>query len=142
MDKASTLVSGVMAPVRRRRWLKDEKRRVVEEALAPGASIARVARNHDVNANQLHTWRRLYERGLLQADGEVATLLPVRVVRGAPALPVVRLASDSSVSRQSQPSRRMRPAGVIQIETERGRIRIEGAADPAVLRVALECLIG
>jgi len=36
----------------------------------------------------------------------------------------------------------MRPAGVIQIETERGRIRIEGAADPEVLRVALECLIG
>jgi transposase-like protein len=30
-----------------------EKRRIVEETLAPGASVARVARAHGINANQV-----------------------------------------------------------------------------------------
>jgi Transposase len=33
---------------------------MVEEALQPGVSVARVARAHGVNANQLFGWRRLY----------------------------------------------------------------------------------
>ena len=43
---------------RRRSWTGDEKRRIVEERLAAGASIAEVARRHDLNANQLFAWRR------------------------------------------------------------------------------------
>ena len=42
-----------------------EKRRIVEETLAPGASVARVARAHGVNANQVFGWRRLYLAGRL-----------------------------------------------------------------------------
>jgi len=51
---------GDLAPgVRRRRsWTRDEKRRIVEESLEDGASIAEVARRHDLNANLLFTWRR------------------------------------------------------------------------------------
>jgi transposase-like protein len=37
-----------------------EKRRIVEETLMAGASVARVARRHGVNANQVFGWRRLY----------------------------------------------------------------------------------
>ena len=44
----------------------EEKRRIVEEAIQPGASVARVARAHGVNANQLFTWRRLYQQGQLE----------------------------------------------------------------------------
>ena len=43
---------------RRRSWTRDEKRRIVEESLEEGASIAEVARRHDLNANLLFTWRR------------------------------------------------------------------------------------
>jgi transposase len=43
---------------RRRSWTGDEKRRIVGESLAAGASIAEVARRHDLNANQLVAWRR------------------------------------------------------------------------------------
>jgi len=48
------------APVgrKRRSWTRDEKRRIVEESLQEGASIAEVARRHEVNANLLFTWRR------------------------------------------------------------------------------------
>jgi len=51
---------GDLAPgVRRRRsWTRDEKRRIVEESLEDGASIAEVARRHELNANLLFTWRR------------------------------------------------------------------------------------
>src|SRR5438094_8551839 len=43
----------------------EEKRRIVEATLAEGASVARVARAHGVNANQVFGWRRLYLAGRL-----------------------------------------------------------------------------
>ena len=43
---------------RRRAWSAEEKRRIVAESFAPGASVSVVARRHDVNANLLFTWRR------------------------------------------------------------------------------------
>jgi transposase len=43
---------------RRRSWTRDEKRRIVDESLEDGASIAEVARRHELNANLLFTWRR------------------------------------------------------------------------------------
>ena len=51
---------GDFAPVgrKRRSWTRDEKRRIVEESLLEGASIAEVARRYELNANLLFTWRR------------------------------------------------------------------------------------
>lgn len=43
---------------RRRAWSAEEKRRIVAESFAPGASVSVVARRYDVNANLLFTWRR------------------------------------------------------------------------------------
>ena len=61
----------------RRRTIK-ERRDIVEETLVPGASVARVARRHDVNANQVFYWRKLYREERLGIS--IATpLLPVRV---------------------------------------------------------------
>ena len=61
---------------KRRSWTGDEKRRIVEESLEPGVSIAKVARRYNLNANQLCTWRR--EQGVstttLQNSGSI---LPV-----------------------------------------------------------------
>ena len=45
---------------RRRSWTLEEKRRIVEESLEDGSSIAEVARRHDLNANQLFSWRRQF----------------------------------------------------------------------------------
>lgn len=44
--------------LKRRSWTGDEKRRIVEESLEPGGSIAKVARRYNLNANQLCAWRR------------------------------------------------------------------------------------
>jgi transposase len=64
---------------RRRFWSTDEKQKIVSEAIAPGASMAEVARRHDVNPNLLFTWRRK-ARGKQAAEGSGAVkLVPVVV---------------------------------------------------------------
>ncbi|TSD81190.1 transposase, partial [Mycobacterium sp. KBS0706] len=46
----------------RRRWSRDEKRLILEEARAAGASVSEVARRHGVNANLLFKWLRMAAR--------------------------------------------------------------------------------
>lgn len=68
------------APVRRKRrsWTRDEKRRIVEESLQEGASIAEVARRHEVNANLLFTWRR--KMGVESSEqNDPMAILPVTI---------------------------------------------------------------
>jgi transposase len=140
MNKADAVVVGVGRALKRRQWTRQDKRRIVEETLVPGASVALVARANEVNANQVHSWRRLHERGLLEADGVTPTLLPVRVVSDESIAPAASVGTPDVRGHVHQ-QRRSRSVGVIQIETERGRLRIEGPADPKALRVALECLL-
>jgi transposase len=74
---------------RRRFWLSDEKRRMVAESFAPGASVSEVAQRYGVNANLLFTWRRQNARSAARVGAEPFELLPVRVSdERAPAAPV------------------------------------------------------
>src|SRR6516164_1828114 len=63
----------------RRRTIK-ERRDIVEETLVPGASVARVARRHEVNANQVFYWRKLYREGRLGTTIETTDLPVIRLV--------------------------------------------------------------
>ena len=66
---------------RRRSWTRDDKRLIVEESLRDGASIAEVARRHDLNANLLFTWRR--KMGVEPAvRNEQMPILPVTITSG------------------------------------------------------------
>jgi transposase len=113
---------------------KQERRQIVEETLKPGASVSRVARAHDVNANQVFKWRRQYRAGRLEIAPSPTThrtLLPVKI---SDALPTVRPAVE--------PRRvKSRRAGIIDIDLGHARVRIEGAADPDCVRAALEGLV-
>jgi transposase len=60
-----TTVTVLSGPERRRRWSSAEKLRIVEESLAGEASVAEVARRHDVHPNLLHLWRRHARTGVL-----------------------------------------------------------------------------
>src|SRR6202166_2767049 len=70
-----TTLETIKLTKRRRRSL-EEKRRIVEETLESGASVARVARRHAVNANQVFYWRKKYREGRL-GQGPSSKLLPV-----------------------------------------------------------------
>src|SRR6201998_3250093 len=118
------------APERQRRSIV-EKRRIVEETLVEGASVARVARAHGINANQVFGWRRLYLAGRLGEPKPGIKLLPVRVSESK-SVPVV---VEHRVTDISQPQ-----PGTIHIELQQAQVRIEGNADPALVRVLLECL--
>ena len=108
----------------------EEKRRIVEETMAEGASVARVARAHGVNANQVFGWRRLYNAGRLGGSGAVK-LLPVNVSESSPP-PMPSPSSERSAS--------MPLPGTIHIKLGHAQVRIEGDADPALVRVLMECL--
>jgi transposase len=64
---------------RRRVWAADEKRRMIEESCAAGASVAEVALRHGVNANLLFTWRRQATRDISGKGAAPVELVPVRV---------------------------------------------------------------
>jgi transposase len=44
----------------RKRWPEALKREIVAATMRPGASVSVVARQYDVNANQVFSWRRRY----------------------------------------------------------------------------------
>ena len=108
----------------------EEKLRIVQEALGAGASVARVARAHGINANLVFNWCRLYRAGRL--GGGKTKLLPVRVAAESSAELAAALHEPLSLPTCS--------SGTIHIQLEHAQVRVEGGADPVVLRVLLECL--
>jgi transposase len=57
-------VEVLTGPVRRRRWSAEEKARIVEETLAPGARVSEVARRWQVCSQQVFGWRRAAYRAV------------------------------------------------------------------------------
>jgi transposase len=141
-DQASVGVNDSDVPPRRMRT-NEEKRRIVEEALVPGASVAAVARRHGVNANLLFGWRRLHKQGLLERSREPAVpLLPVQVTTPT----VVTERRSGGVTRSSSRPRRRpltapRASGHIEIELPSGaRVRVHGRVEPRALAEVLTAL--
>ena len=129
-------VANVEGLKRQRRSIA-EKRRIVEQAMQPGASIARVAREHGVNANMVHYWRNLYRQGRLgEKPIDSIRLLPVSV-KESPATAVVESMAKLSSRPELSPAV---AAGNIYIEFPKIHLRIESGADAALLRVVLETL--
>jgi transposase len=62
-----------------RRRTTEEKRRIVEETLSSGRSVAEIAQAHEVNANQVSDWRQQYQEGHLRSTKQGDTFLPVIV---------------------------------------------------------------
>lgn len=107
-----------------RKRSKEEKRRIVEESLAPGRTVAGVARAHGVRPGQIFEWRRAYKEGRLTDAPVAPALLPVRLC---------------DVSRDARPAAAA-TVGAIYIELPNARVEIHGAADPVSLGIVLECL--
>ena len=93
-------------PVARRRRSVEEKRRIVEETLEARASVARVARQHVVNANQVFYWRKKYREGRL-GKSQSSKLLPVTLseISGSRSGRVGCASSTSAVGSKPQRSR-------------------------------------
>jgi transposase len=113
---------------KRQRRSVEEKRRIVEETFEAGASVARVARRHAVNANQIFSWRKKYREGQL---GKASKLLPVTV-------------SDIPCNKSGLVGSGSPPAAVgsMEIKLPKGQLRVTGRVEVEALRTVLECLLG
>ena len=130
MDTSERTTDETPKQITRRRRSVEEKRRIVEETLEAGASVARVARRHAVNANQVFYWRKKYHEGRL-GKNQSSKLLPVTL-------------SDISWSKSGRAGCTSSPSaiGSMEIKLAKGMLRIAGNVDVVVLRTAIECLVG
>jgi transposase len=124
----------VVAKARRQRRSVCEKRQIAEATLVPGSSIARVARAHGVNANQLFHWRKLYKQGLLEETSlALPRLLPVQISEAG---------QEAGLGTRCVESTQPRRVGGIRIEmVGKCRMTIEGI-DERGLRTVLEYFLG
>src|SRR5882762_1619733 len=114
----------------RMRHTIEDKLRIVEETRARGASVAMVARRHNVNPNQVFAWRQLYRRGLLspRAAKSDAKMLPVKV-----STPTVLPTERAESAAASQSPRTEQASRLIEIRLSNGhsivvRGRVDGEA--------------
>jgi transposase len=119
---------------RRRRWSQDDKMRIVEETLVPGAKVTEVARRNGIAASVVFTWRR-----------QARTIEKV-----GPCFAPVQIAAAETSGENAKPlsddDRRLRPVpvarvGLIEIELgNRRRIRVDAQVDPDALARVLDVL--
>ena len=124
----------------RTRHTIEEKLRIVQETRTRGASVASVARRHNVNPNQVFAWRQLYRRGLLdpQAAKGDAKLLPVKVSTPT-VLPTERVAHTVASQSPSEPKQASR---LIEIRLSNGHsIVLRGRVDAEALSRVIDLLV-
>ena len=130
MDTSEQTTLETIRQTKRRRRSLEEKRRIVEETLAAGASVARVARRHAVNANQVFYWRKKYREGRL---GKVSSsnLLPVTISE----IPTNKSGQVRGVAPRCT-------SGTMEIQVAKGQLRVMGNVEAEALRTVLEYLLG
>jgi transposase len=129
---SDTVAAEAAAPSPRRlRRTREEKRRIVEATFVPGASIARVAREHGVNANQVFQWRHEYRKESLGVGQQAQTrLVPVTVTAEPNRVPLSGMAPAVG------------PSGSIHIELPgRAVISVEAGVDPVLVRAVLGSML-
>jgi transposase len=123
------VINGAMG---RRRWSADDRARILEETLAPGAVVSAVARRHGLTPQQLFTWRReARKRG--EADAKALAFVPA-VVAPEPATP-----QEPKPPRTKRRAPRRRTAA-IEVEASGITVRIGDGASSATIAAVIRAL--
>ena len=138
---------------RRRTRSLDERKRIVEEALAPGVSVAAVARRDGLNANLVFKRIRRSREGWLDRRREPAKEKPVVVAppeRDGPAfVPVKLLEVDTPsapppsevMAKAARQTRRGAGRGAMEISLPNGaKVSLDADVDAEALRRVLSAL--
>jgi transposase len=112
---------------RRRKWPAEIKARIMEEALAPGTTIASVADGHGIARSQVYGWLKKARAGKLPgislSPASCTSFVPVKIEEAAAAAPA-----------QSRTEAAVRRAGVVEIALTNGRsLKVDENIDPAVV---------
>ena len=100
------------------------KRAVVEKSLVEGTSVSRLAREFNINANQVFTWRRQLADQQSGSAGKASQLVPVTVLN-----------SSDHAGEHGVPS-----SGVL-LTVGSAQLRLEGHVDAATLDQVLARLL-
>jgi transposase len=117
---------------RRRRWSSEDKARIIEETLAPGAKVSEVARRHGISVSLVFTWRRQSRANHVSAA----------VVPRFAAVRIAEASTESPTSTMSEPPRAVGGrSGSIEISLGGGRrVRVDASVDAAALARVLDVL--
>ena len=123
------VINGAMG---RRRWSADNRARILEETLAPGAVVSAVARRHDLTPQQLFTWRREARRRA-EADAKALAFVPALV------------APEPATQKELKPPRAKRRAprrrtASIEVEASGVTVRIGDGASSATIAAVIRAL--
>lgn len=120
----------------RRRFSRDHKRSLVQQLLDSdsSATLAQLARAHDIHPNLLGKWRREYQQGLLGEPAKPAAsglaLLPV-TVSTAPAAPLSNRSAAAAVL----------PISSLELRLRKGSMVLNGEVTADLLRGLVEALL-
>jgi transposase len=123
-----TKIQPVISPRKRgpyRQHSDEFKRAIVAKSLVEGTSVSRLAREFNINANQVFTWRRQFVALQGAVAEESCTLLPVTVDNSSNA--TVESAAPAS--------------GVILLTVGSAQLRLEGTVDTGALAQVLAHLL-
>ena len=118
---------------RRRRFTDDDKARIVEETLAPGAVVSDVARRRGLSPQQLFTWRREARRR--SRTTEAAPVFVPAVIQEA--------VGDGEAKTNRKAARRRRgrqTSGIIEVEIDGVTVRVGSGADAKTLAAVIRAL--
>ena len=139
----TTLVTaGVRRPTRKGcpNHAVEFKRRLAAAACKAGISVAKLALEHSVNANQLFTWRRDYRAGKFGVPDPAHLVTP-----GAAEFPVAARDREMAVTLLPVRAPTTEDAAVtaapcIEVVFACATVRICGMAEVSLLRTVLDCL--
>jgi transposase len=119
---------------RRRRFSDDDKARIIEETLVPGAVVSEIARRHGLSPQQLFGWRRQARQ---PASASTETSGPLFV----PALVEATL-PERAVRRRgrNRPLDEDRVAGIIEVEIGSVTVRVGRGADARTVTAVIRAL--
>ena len=119
---------------RRRRFSDEDKARLIEETLVPGAVVSEVARRHGLLPQQLFTWRR-------QARQAAGTNADTETAQFVPAVVELALPERASRRRQRKQTRQLdRISGIIEVEIDGVTVRVGRGAEAKTVAAVLRAL--
>ena len=122
----------ITGPERRRDWPDERKIAIVAKALVPGVNVSAIAREHDLNPQQLFGWRKRFHAAAMSL---IAGERPTTTTDFAPVLieAATNVAAPAPAVSSAEPSS-------IEISIGAATVRVRGAADAKTLALVLKAL--
>ncbi len=119
---------------RRRQFSANDKARIIEETLAPGAVVSEVARRYGLLPQQLFTWRRLARQPVVsEPTPEPPMFVPAVVDTSTPP-------SEPRRRRSRRGHKTAESAGMIEMKIGGVAVRISRGADTETVAAVIRAL--